>query len=60
MSGRAQGPPHHGHGEAAGTPDDRKALLRTYPAEKMEAWPIDKRVGNVKSDGPDLVCPLVV
>jgi putative SOS response-associated peptidase YedK len=31
------------------TRDDRKALLRSYPREKMECWPIGKAVGNVRS-----------
>jgi putative SOS response-associated peptidase YedK len=30
-------------------------LLRPYPAEKMEAWPVSERVGNVKNDDPELL-----
>jgi putative SOS response-associated peptidase YedK len=30
-------------------------LLRPYPAEKMQAWPVSERVGNVKNDDPDLL-----
>ena len=37
------------------TLDDRKALLRSYPAEKMECWPIGKAIGNVRNDGPELI-----
>jgi putative SOS response-associated peptidase YedK len=34
-------------------------LLRTYPAEKMTAWRVDARVGNVKNDDPGLLSPPV-
>jgi putative SOS response-associated peptidase YedK len=30
-------------------------LLRPYPAERMEAWPVDRAVGNVRNDGPHLI-----
>jgi putative SOS response-associated peptidase YedK len=30
-------------------------LLRPYPAEKMTAWKVDKRVGNVKNDDAELL-----
>jgi putative SOS response-associated peptidase YedK len=30
-------------------------LLRPYPAEKMETWPVSDRVGNVKNDDPELL-----
>lgn len=30
-------------------------LLRPYPAEKMRAWPVNDRVGNVRNDDPDLL-----
>jgi putative SOS response-associated peptidase YedK len=32
-------------------------LLRAYPAEKMSAWKVDQRVGNVKNDDPALLSP---
>ena len=34
-------------------------LLRPFPAERMIAWPVSKRVGNVRNDDPDLLTPLV-
>lgn len=37
------------------TPDDRKPLLRAFPAERMEAWPVGKAVGNVRNEGAELV-----
>lgn len=30
-------------------------LLRPYPAEKMRAWPVSEKVGNVRNDEPDLL-----
>jgi putative SOS response-associated peptidase YedK len=32
-------------------------LLRPFDAEKMTAWKVDKAVGNVKNDNPDLLLP---
>ncbi|HSZ16719.1 MAG TPA: SOS response-associated peptidase [Terracidiphilus sp.] len=39
-------------GDPAQPPTD---LLRPYPAEKMRAWPVSDRVGNVRNDDPDLL-----
>jgi putative SOS response-associated peptidase YedK len=30
-------------------------LLRPYPAEKMRAWPVHDRVGNVRNNDPELL-----
>jgi putative SOS response-associated peptidase YedK len=32
-------------------------LLRPYDADKMTAWKVDKAVGNVKNDRPELIDP---
>lgn len=32
-------------------------LLRPYPAEKMHAFPVSERVGNVRNDDPQLLDP---
>jgi putative SOS response-associated peptidase YedK len=32
-------------------------LLRPYDADKMTAWKVDKAVGNVKNDSPELIEP---
>jgi putative SOS response-associated peptidase YedK len=32
-----------------------KALLRPYPADLMETWPVGPRVGSAKNEGPALV-----
>ena len=38
-----------------GTAGERKVLLRPFPAERMECWPVAKTVGNVRNDGPKLI-----
>ncbi|HEX4078585.1 MAG TPA: SOS response-associated peptidase [Rhizomicrobium sp.] len=37
------------------TPDDRLALLHSFPAERMECRPVGKAVGSVRNQGPELV-----
>ena len=39
-------------GDPARPPVD---LLRPYPAEKMTAWPVSDRVGNVRNNDPELL-----
>jgi putative SOS response-associated peptidase YedK len=39
-------------GDPARPPVD---LLRPYPAEKMLAWPVSDRVGNVRNNDPELL-----
>jgi putative SOS response-associated peptidase YedK len=45
-------------GETAATEPELKALLRPYPDKAMAFWPVDRKVGNVKNDSPDLFSPL--
>lgn len=45
-------------GECEASQADLKALLKPYPAELMATWPVDRRVGNVRNDSPDLFDPL--
>jgi putative SOS response-associated peptidase YedK len=35
-----------------------KNLLRPYPDQAMAFWAVDRRVGNVRNDSPDLFAPL--
>jgi putative SOS response-associated peptidase YedK len=44
-------------GEETTSPDELKAMLVPYPSERMIVWPVDKRVGNVKNDTPELAEP---
>jgi putative SOS response-associated peptidase YedK len=37
--------------------DDPMALLRPAPDDALHVWPVDKKVGNVRNDGPDLIEP---
>jgi putative SOS response-associated peptidase YedK len=43
-------------GDPATPPVD---LLRPYPAERMTAWPVSARVGNVRNNDPELLEPVV-
>ena len=35
-----------------------KTLLQPYPGQAMAFWAVDRRVGNVRNDSPDLFAPL--
>jgi putative SOS response-associated peptidase YedK len=45
-------------GETAATEHQLKTLLKPYPGASMTFWPVDRRVGNVRNDSPDLFAPL--
>jgi putative SOS response-associated peptidase YedK len=45
-------------GEAGASENELKAMLKPYPPERMTLWPVDKRIGNVRNDSPDLFEPL--
>jgi putative SOS response-associated peptidase YedK len=36
---------------------DVSALLRAAPEDVLRFWPVAKRVGNVRSNGPELLEP---
>ena len=42
-------------GEVEGDPT---TLLRPAPEDVLRLWPVDKKVGNVRNDGPDLIEPI--
>ena len=44
-------------GETPATDSELKAMLKPYPGSAMAFWPVDRRVGNVKNDSPDLFTP---
>src|SRR5262249_8292164 len=44
-------------GEEPAKPDELKAMLAPYPSAGMTAWPVSKRVGNVKNNAPSLIEP---
>jgi putative SOS response-associated peptidase YedK len=50
-------------GETATNDAEIKAMLKPYPGAakshpSLEFWPVDRRVGNVRNDSPDLFAPL--
>jgi len=45
-------------GEIAVNDAELKAMLSPYPAGSMAFWPVDRRVGNVRNDTPDLFAPI--
>ena len=47
-------------GETAATAAELKAMLRPYPGAAMAYWPVDRRIGNVRNDGPDLFAPIEI
>jgi putative SOS response-associated peptidase YedK len=36
------------------------ALLRPYPADDMQLWPVSTCVGKVQNNGPDLTMPIEI
>lgn len=38
--------------------DELQRLLRPYPEEEMEAWPVSKAVNNSRNDGPECLEPV--
>ena len=47
-----------GSARTAATDAELKAMLKPYPGAAMAFWPVDRRVGNVRNDSPDLFAPL--
>jgi putative SOS response-associated peptidase YedK len=45
-------------GEIRANDAELKAMLRPYPGGGMAFWPVDRRVGNVRNDSPDLFAPI--
>jgi putative SOS response-associated peptidase YedK len=45
-------------GDAGADADAARALLRPYPADAMEIWPVDPRVGDWRNDDPANILPL--
>jgi putative SOS response-associated peptidase YedK len=42
-------------GEEAANDNELKAMLTPFPGQRLTAWPVDQRVGNVKNDTADLI-----
>jgi putative SOS response-associated peptidase YedK len=46
-------------GEKAVPEPALKAMLKPYPGDAMMLWPVDRRIGDVRNDDPDLFAPFV-
>jgi putative SOS response-associated peptidase YedK len=40
-----------------GEPDDVQGLVRPYPTDEMQVWPVSKRVSRSLEEGADLALP---
>ena len=47
-------------GEVPANDNELMAMLRPYPSERLAMWPVDRRVGNVRNEGPQLAEPVAV
>jgi len=45
-------------GENAMPASELQALLQPYPGNAMAFWAVDRKVGNVRNDSPDLFAPI--
>ena len=46
-------------GEEPASEEELLALLKPCPDEALKIWPVDKMVGNVKNNGPQLILPVL-
>ena len=46
-------------GEEPASEEELLALLKPCPDEALKIWPVDKMVGNVRNNGPQLVLPVL-
>src|SRR5438105_91553 len=46
-------------GEEPASEKDLLALLKPCPDEALKIWPVDKMVGNVRNNGPQLILPVL-
>ena len=44
-------------GERAVPEPALKAMLKPYASDAMTFWPVDRRIGDVRNDNPDLFAP---
>jgi len=44
-------------GEEPASGQELLALLKPCPDEALKFWPVDRMVGNVKNNGPQLILP---
>jgi len=46
-------------GEEPASEEELLGLLKACPDEALKIWPVDKMVGNVRNNVPQLVLPVV-
>ena len=46
-------------GEEPASEQELLALLKSCPDEALKIWPVDKMVGNVRNNGPQLILPVL-
>ena len=46
-------------GEQPANEQELLALLKPCPDEALRIWPVDRMVGNVRNNGPQLVLPVL-
>jgi putative SOS response-associated peptidase YedK len=46
-------------GEEPASEQELLAILKPCPDETLKIWPVDKMVGNVRNNGPQLVLPVL-
>jgi putative SOS response-associated peptidase YedK len=45
-------------GEEPASEEELLALLKPCPDDRLKIWPVDKKVGNVRNKGAELVLPI--
>jgi putative SOS response-associated peptidase YedK len=45
-------------GEEPASEQELLALLKPCPDEALKIWPVDRAVGNVRNNGPQLILPV--
>jgi putative SOS response-associated peptidase YedK len=46
-------------GEDPASEQDLLAFLKPCPDEALKIWPVDKIVGNIRNNGPQLILPVM-
>ena len=46
-------------GEEPASEQELLALLKPCPDEALKIWPVEKMVGNVRNNGPQLILPVL-
>jgi putative SOS response-associated peptidase YedK len=47
-------------GEVPANGNELKAMLKPYQCGRLTMWPVDRRIGNVKNEGPEFAEPIAL